>query len=61
MNGEGRIGQDFDPSFCGLTESLFRHSPTGIKKIRGKLVRVAGAPAKVQIEYFSNKSLHQSA
>ena len=61
MTGEGRIGQDFDPSFCGLTESLFQHSPTAIKEIRGKPVRVARAPAKVPTGYFPNKFLYQSA
>jgi hypothetical protein len=61
MAGEGRIGQDFDPSFCGPTESLFRHSPPGIKEIRGNPVRVAGAPAKVPTGYFPDKILRQPA
>jgi len=61
MTGDGRIGQEFDASCCGLTESLFRYSPTGIKEIRGKPVRVAGVPAKVPAGYFPNKSLHQPA
>ena len=61
VTGEGRIGQDFDASCCGLTESLFRHLPAAIKEIRRKPVSVAGIPAKFPARCFPNKSLHQPA
>jgi hypothetical protein len=51
MTGEGRIGEYFEVSGCGLTEVLCRHLLAGIEETRQKAVKVAGGPAEIRTEY----------